>query len=320
MPTCIICGHAHTSSTYYTAKEMMFGMRDTFTYFECEHCGCVQIVKPPDDLSKYYPQTYYSYHATPVIDPPLKRFLKKQLTNFVLTGKGLIGWLIQQIERVPDILKWVKHSSLNLDSKILDVGCGAGILLLQLQRLGFKHLEGVDPFLANDIFYDSGVKIWKKELKDMTGSFDLIMFHHSLEHIPTPQTYLENARKLLTPNGVVLIRVPIAGTFAWKHYGVNWVQLDPPRHLFLPTIKSMNLLAEQCGFEIFKTEFDSSDFQFWGSEQYIKEIPLNDPRSYSKNPKQSIFSSTDIATFKARAEALNREEQGDSACFYLRKI
>lgn len=297
----------------------MFGMRDTFTYFECEHCGCVQIVKPPDDLSKYYPQTYYSYHATPVIDPPLKRFLKKQRTNFVLTGKGLIGWLIQQIERVPDILKWVKHSSLNLDSKILDVGCGAGILLLQLQRLGFKHLEGVDPFLANDIFYDSGVKIWKKELKDMTGSFDLIMFHHSLEHIPTPQTYLENARKLLTPNGVVLIRVPIAGT-AWKHYGVNWVQLDPPRHLFLPTIKSMNLLAEQCGFEIFKTEFDSSDFQFWGSEQYIKEIPLNDPRSYSKNPKQSIFSSTDIATFKARAEALNREEQGDSACFYLRKI
>lgn len=297
----------------------MFGTRDTFSYFECAHCGAVQIASAPDDLSRYYPTDYYSYQAAPISDSPLKAFLKKERTKFALTGKGLLGRLMHRLQGAPDILKWTMNSSLNIDSKILDVGCGAGMFLLELRALGFTRLQGVDPFIANDIFYENGVRIWKKQLSDVNETFDLIMFHHSLEHIPTPRTYLEIARKLLAPKGVALIRVPVAGTFAWKHYGANWVQLDAPRHLFLPTVKSMNLLAEQCGFEIFKTEFDSTDFQFWGSEQYLKDIPLNDPRSYSKNPEQSIFSSADIASFKARAEALNREGQGDSACFYLRK-
>jgi len=81
----------------------------------------------------------------------------------------------------------------------------------------------------------------------------------------------------------------------------------------------MHLLAQQCGFEVFKTEFDSTAFQFWGSEQYLRDIPLSDKRSYSISPKQSIFSDSDIQTFEARAKLLNTKSQGDQACFYLRK-
>ncbi len=298
---------------------MMFGTRDTFSYFECAHCGTVQIATVPDDLSPYYPTDYYSYQAAPISDSPLKAFLKKERTKFALTGKGLLGRLMHRLQGAPDILKWTMNSSLNIDSKILDVGCGAGMFLLELRALGFTRLQGVDPFIANDISYQNGVKIWKKQLSDINETFDLIMFHHSLEHIATPRPALATARRLLTPNGVALIRVPVAGTFAWRHYGANWVQLDAPRHLFLPTVQSMRLLAEQCGFEIFKIEFDSTAFQFWGSEQYLKDIPLNDPRSYWINPECSSFSSRDISEFEARAEALNRKGQGDSACFYLRK-
>ena len=145
------------------------------------------------------------------------------------------------------------------------------------------------------------------------------MFHHSLEHIANPHEHLLTVCQLLEPNGAVLIRIPIAGTFAWKHYHINWVQLDAPRHLFLPTVRAMHLLAQQCGFEVFKTEFDSTAFQFWGSEQYLRDIPLSDKRSYSISPKQSIFSDSDIQTFEARAKLLNTKSQGDQACFYLRK-
>lgn len=317
MPDCIICAQPHSSSHYFTAREMMFGMRDTFTYFECEHCGTVQISALPENLSRYYPDTYYSYAgSTPKKIPLIKRFLKQQQAKFLLTGEGVIGRLAQKF--FPYEI-WIKNIPLNFDSKILDVGCGSGSLLLRFEHFGFKHLQGVDPFLSNDIFYDNGVKIFKKQLSEIHDTFDLIMFHHSLEHLPNPKSYLETAWRLLSPEGTILIRVPLAGTFAWKHYGVNWVQLDAPRHLFLPTVKSMHLLAEQSGFEIFKTEFDSTDFQFWGSEQYLKDIPLQDPSSYAKNPAQSIFSNDDISSFKARAEALNREGQGDQACFYLRK-
>lgn len=319
MPTCIICGHTHTSSEYLIVKEMMFGTRDAFPYFECSTCATVQIAKMPDDLSQYYPKGYYSYHATPTLDSPLKRIFKIARTNYVLTGKGLIGRVMQRLTNAPDILRWMKNASLTVESKILDVGCGAGSFLNELSQLGFKHLQGVDPFLPNDIFYDNGVKIFKKQLSAMSERLDLIMFHHSLEHIATPKSYLETARHLLTPKGTVLIRVPVAGTFAWKHYGVNWVQLDAPRHLFLPSVKGMQILAEQCGFEIFKTEFDSTAFQFWGSEQFANDVPLTDARSYWTNPSQSSFSSTDVSRLETRAHALNRQSQGDQACFYLRK-
>ncbi len=51
----------------------------------------------------------------------------------------------------------------------------------------------------------------------------------------------------------------------------------------------------------------------------MRDIPLMDSRSYKKNPKGSIFSDEDISTFKKRAEELNGNKNGDSACFYLFK-
>ena len=59
MKKCIACGEA-ANYKEYIFKEMMFGTRDSFTYLECSNCGCLQIKQVPDDLSKYYPDNYYS--------------------------------------------------------------------------------------------------------------------------------------------------------------------------------------------------------------------------------------------------------------------
>src|SRR5690349_13426984 len=56
---CKICGHVNEVS-WYTAKEMMFGFRDEFNYFQCPKCECLQISEFPDNISKYYPENYYS--------------------------------------------------------------------------------------------------------------------------------------------------------------------------------------------------------------------------------------------------------------------
>lgn len=79
------------------------------------------------------------------------------------------------------------------------------------------------------------------------------------------------------------------------------------------------MLARQAGLEVFKTVFDSTAFQFWGSEQYRRDIPLKDPRSYAINPGGGLFSEQQILEFEKQAEKLNQEVQGDSACFLLRR-
>src|SRR5690606_716207 len=150
---------------------------------------------------------------------------------------------------------------------------GAGRLLQSLNYFGFRDLTGADAFIERDIEYPSGVKVFKKPLSELTGPFDLIMLHHSFEHLPEPRDELAEIKRVRAPGGTCLIRIPVAAQ-AWKEYGTDWVQMDPPRHLFLYTEKAMRRLAEDTGFDVSDVTYDSTGFQFWGSEQYRRDIPL----------------------------------------------
>jgi SAM-dependent methyltransferase len=293
---------------------MMFGFRDPFTYFECAKCGCVQIQEVPANLAKYYPPNYYSFQKAGA----LKSLLKQRWAAYSYTGNGLIGPAMSLVLGKNQGVESVKRVNVEKDAAILDVGCGSGDLLLLLHSLGFKNLTGADPFVANDIAYENGVKIWKKDLSQISQKFDVIMSHHSFEHMTNPVETLTHAARLLNPDGVVIIRVPIAGSYAWKTYGANWVQLDAPRHIFLPSVQSMKVLAERTGLKLGEVIHESNEFQFWGSEQYVRDIPLNDPRSLAPLGKQAL-AYLRMKKYRAQATDLNAKGEGDSACFYFRK-
>ena len=119
---------------------------------------------------------------------------------------------------------------IDLDSRILDYGSGRGDLLRTLRVFGFRSLTGADKFIKDDISFGD-VKIYRRGLDDLKPAFDLVMLHHSFEHLPDPQNALAGIRRLLSSDGTALIRIPVV-SFAWEKYGVNWVQLDPPRSPF----------------------------------------------------------------------------------------
>jgi hypothetical protein len=135
-----------------------------------------------------------------------------------------------------------------------------------------------------------------------------------------PALVLEQLRKRLTARGVVIIRVPVADSWAWRTYGTDWVGLDAPRHLFIHTQRSIDILAARARFAVSRVFFDSHALQFWGSEQYRRGIPLRDPRSYGENPNTDLFTAGEIRAFERRARHLNRQHNGDSAGFVLRPI
>jgi hypothetical protein len=116
-----------------------------------------------------------------------------------------------------------------------------------------------------------------------------------------------------------LIRIPTVSSYAWKYYKSNWVQIDAPRHFFLHSIKSIELLASEIDLRPVDIIYDSDAFQFWGSEQYLRGIHLYSERSLLKGQSKSIFSASEIDTFTKKAEDLNKHKQGDQAAFYLRK-
>ncbi|MCB0750459.1 MAG: class I SAM-dependent methyltransferase, partial [Ignavibacteriae bacterium] len=117
-----------------------------------------------------------------------------------------------------------------------------------------------------------------------------------------------------------LIRIPVSNSFSWKKYGTNWVALDPPRHIFLHNENTIKILAKSSGFELTNVMYDSMEYQFVGSEQYQKDIPMFSNESYYRNKRNFIFTEEQINKYKEEAKRLNRIAEGDAACFYLTKI
>jgi 2-polyprenyl-3-methyl-5-hydroxy-6-metoxy-1,4-benzoquinol methylase len=318
MHNCRIC-NSSGDHPRFRVREMMFGLRETFEYFQCIACGCLQISEPPADLAKYYPDHYYSFTQAPR-STAFKRYFKRRWAAHILGKPNLVGRLVQKRHGVPAVFGWLTRAGVDFDQPILDVGCGGGQFLQSLQSLGFRNLTGVDPYVARDIHFQNGVRIWKRTLEQIDGTFRFIILNHSFEHMDDPHGAVRHIHRLLGSGCLALLRLPIAGGYAWRTYGTDWVQLDAPRHLFLHTEKSMNILAREAGLEVEEIVHDGTAFQFWGSEQYRRDIPLKDERSYDVNPQRSGFTMEEMDEYSRRAAELNAKGDADQACFYLRKL
>lgn len=315
---CRICANSENNQTY-RIKEMMFGLRDEFTYFECSKCGCLQIADIPEDMSKYYLDNYPGLSQGRSSESIIERFLRIRSDRHVLFGTGYFGGLVgKRGADMCNVLGTVARAKPNRKTRILDVGCGSGEFLFRFSDAGIENIVGVDPYISNEVI-DGKLRILKKTIQDLPDSqkFDLIIFRHSLEHISDQLATLLKATELLARDGICLVSIPVKTDFIWTQYGVHWVQIDAPRHFFIHTLKSFDHLLGAAGLSIRDVVFDSTSFVFWGSEQVKRDIPLMSESSYNRNPEASIFEPSQIIEFERWAQELNSKKQGDQASFYL---
>jgi SAM-dependent methyltransferase len=315
---CRVCGVREVRARY-VARETMYGWGDEFEYLECEGCGCVQIGEIPVDLERFYGNQYYSYSLSPRVSW-VSRELKVARTEYWLGNGGLAGWIAAKAFAPPRHLSWMRNAGAKRSSRILDVGCGGGALLSQMQENGFENLTGVDPYVDQRTVDESRLRILRTTLENVQEKFDVVMLNHSFEHMPDPVESIRDVHRMVVDGGCAIVRIPVASSYARRKYGVNWIQWDAPRHICLHTMASMSVLANLSGFAIERVEHDSDAFQFWGSEQCVRGLPLTDPHSYAKDPSKSQFSAQQIDEYKQKANALNQQGDGDQAVFYLRKL
>jgi 2-polyprenyl-3-methyl-5-hydroxy-6-metoxy-1,4-benzoquinol methylase len=313
---CKICG-TNGSHSIHQVKEMMFGTREVFDYLMCHSCGCLQRIDMELDMGSYYPDDYYSFNCFKNKRIGyIKCNLKRYRTRYHISGRGIIGKVLCKIFGYPNFPNWLPQNFVDPDLRVLDVGCGSGELLHYLHLEGFSNLCGLDPYAHASVV--EAITIYK-DWSELPGPFDLIMMHHSLEHMADQRETFSILSNLLSETGVIVIRIPIVSSHAWERYGVNWVQIDAPRHFFLHSLRSMEILASGASLILKNIIFDSSSFQFWGSEQYTRDVPLNDSSSYAKNKNTPLFTMDEISFFNDSAQRLNATSKGDQACFIYTK-
>jgi SAM-dependent methyltransferase len=216
----------------------------------------------------------------------------------------------------PEFVRWLAGRGLSTRASILDVGSGNGGHLVEMARNGFTRLLGIDPYLegSRTLGY---VRLEPRTVDEVSGDFDIVLINHTFEHLSGSRHVLDATRRLLAPGGTVVIRTPVADSSASRTYGANWVQLDAPRHLAIPTEAGMAAASGAAGLRMLRSYRDGTGFQFWGSEQYALQIPLSSPQSWTEDQAASPFTQSQIDAWEDEARDLNKCDQGDSATFVL---
>jgi 2-polyprenyl-6-hydroxyphenyl methylase/3-demethylubiquinone-9 3-methyltransferase len=146
--------------------------------------------------------------------------------------------------------------------RLLDIGCGGGLLSEPMRRLGFE-VVGVDAAERNiltarahaaeqglDIDYRASTA--EQLLADGEAPFDLVLNMEVVEHVADPRAYLKSCARLIRPGGLMVVatlnRTPKA--FALGIVGAEYVLGWLPRgthdwRKFLKPEEVRELLAEE---------------------------------------------------------------------------
>ena len=239
---CALCG----SEQYFhlfRGKDRDWDTGDEFNVVRCKKCGLVYTNPRPDkeEIKKYYPSENWSRAQN-----------KVNVEDAVISGAH---WSVAIAERVEPILK------LGINGKILDIGCGDGLLLYYLKQYGWD-CYGVEPGeiaarYANETLGLNVLNITIDNIRYENDFFDVVNLHHVFEHLDEPLEALRQIKYVLKSDGYLVIGVPNFNGFDSKIFGKRWVGLKLPQHLFQYTEKTLKAMVEKSGFKIESVNYKS---------------------------------------------------------------
>jgi len=240
---CLVCGTPIKPNIIGHAKEHEYKntTKILFPVIRCEKCNLVSLFPRPDEreMDRIYPQDYYSFNVA-------SKHSNKNLSLVQQIQNKL--WAKRLSSQLSPILK---HCFQKGPDRILDIGCGVGVLL-DIAKTVYPRAEtwGIDfGEKAIEIAKQSGHKAFAGRFEDINfgnSLFDVILSRHVIEHVGRPDLFLQSCRELLSSNGVILIETPntnslLFNAFKKQHSGIY----HAPRHWHLFEKSTFEKLADK---------------------------------------------------------------------------
>ncbi len=162
-------------------------------------------------------------------------------------------------------------------ARLLEVGCGVGILLQEARRRGWRadavELSVELAAMARKNNPEATVITGDIQNQEPTGThYDAVISLDVLEHVLSPMIMIENCRELLMPGGLLLLQTPNTLSLRHRTQGAKWDMLDPDQHLNLFSPDALRVLLTTVGFDILEMSTASGTGLERGAAGWIASV------------------------------------------------
>ena len=215
------------SQFFMTVKDYSVS-HETFNLYHDQTLNLLYVHPKPriENLGKYYESDDYISHTDAA------RSLFEKLYQFI---KGIT--LNRKLQLINSLQK--------NKGTLLDIGAGTGDFLSVSIKNGWRGI-GTEPNKnAQSVAKKKGISLIDDTDSIERHSVDIITMWHVLEHIPDTQKQIAELKRLLKPNGTILVAVPNFNSFDANYYKEFWAAFDVPRHLWHFSKSAIKILFER---------------------------------------------------------------------------
>jgi 2-polyprenyl-3-methyl-5-hydroxy-6-metoxy-1,4-benzoquinol methylase len=233
--TCLCCG-SNAVAKVLECKDHTVS-KEEFEIWECSNCTFrfTQNVPTEENIAPYYKTAEYVSHTD--------------------TKQGLINRLYHIVRKhtLQSKRKLVQKVTGLQSGSLLDVGAGTGAFANTMFKAQWK-VTGLEPDATARANASSSYNLKLHDLTQLhqleSNLFDAITMWHVLEHVHDLYASLETYRRILKPNGRLIIAVPNYTSYDAAVYKEYWAAYDVPRHLYHFSPPSITILLEQKGLAL----------------------------------------------------------------------
>ena len=235
--SCYTCG-SDDSEKFLIGEDDLTGKEGRFLYVQCKECELVY-QKPRltiSDIKEFYDSEYIAHRKKKdwgILTPLYERAMNKH-----------------DREKDKLVSKYIRITS---QTEVLDVGCAVGTFLLHLHKKYNCNISGVD--FKEDLTYPDFDKInfyeglfYEQPIEE--NKYDLVSMWHFFEHDYDPNKSLEMAKKVLKPDGKLIIEIPRLDSITFKLFGNKWPGVQAPQHTALYSKKAILKMLDKHGLTV----------------------------------------------------------------------